>query len=189
MSDLITKWIDIVVLSLYNLGPIFGVLIIMLEAIIPLLPLGLFITLNIEAFGILFGFLISWLATVIGCMIAYKISFFLSTKYFEDKYRDKLKNLRYLFENITLPTLVLIMAIPFIPVFLINIAAGYYKVNKTKFLISLLIGKLVIVYFWTYIGTTLIESLTDVKLLIKLIIIILTAFILSKIVSKNMNIK
>ena len=48
-------------------GPFFGVFIILLESVIPALPLGVFITLNMQAFGILFGFFLSWLATCLGC--------------------------------------------------------------------------------------------------------------------------
>lgn len=189
MSELVTRFIDILVVNLHNLGPIVGVMIIILEAMLPLLPFGLFITLNIEAFGILFGFLISWLSTVTGCMIAYKISFFLSYKYFENQYIYKMHNLRNLFENISLAGLVLIMSIPFIPVFFINLAAGYYRIKEQKFFLALLISKLVIVYFWAYIGATFIESLTNLRLLLKLIMIIAVVFLLSKLVSNRMDIK
>ena len=43
--------------------------------------------------------------------------------------------------------------------------------------------------FWGYIGKSLIESLTDIKALIFVGIILALAYLLSKIVSKKMNIE
>lgn len=187
MNTLINTWLDVVVMYLYNLGPVVGVLIIVLEAVIPILPLGLFITVNIEAFGVLFGFLISWLSTVVGCMLAYKFSFFLAKKHYKKKGKQ-LSKVKRIFENITLSNLVLLISIPFFPSFLINIAAGYYKVNSSKFLVALLIGKLSVVYFWGYVGATFIESITDLTVLIRLFLILGGVFVISKLVSSKINI-
>jgi uncharacterized membrane protein (DUF485 family) len=55
-------------------------------------------------------------------------------------------------------------------------------------LLALLISKISIVYFWGFIGTTLVESITDIGVLLKIAVIILIAFILSKIVTKKFNI-
>ena len=186
--EIITTWIDNIINILYNLGPSVGVLVIILESIIPVLPLGLFVALNMQAFGSFIGFVLSWASTVVGCLIAYKLSFFLIDKYFKKEKGRKLKKLKGVFENITLPNLVLMIAIPFLPAFLINIACGYYKVEKRKFFIALIIGKLSIVYFWGYIGSTLIESITDITVLIRLIAILVVVFVISKVVSNKLKI-
>lgn len=52
-------------------GPILGSLFIVLESIIPPLPLFVFITINFIAFGNVIGFIISWICTIIGCLISY----------------------------------------------------------------------------------------------------------------------
>jgi membrane protein DedA with SNARE-associated domain len=57
-----------------------------------------------------------------------------------------------------------------------------------KFLLAALIAKISIVYFWGFIGTTLIESITDIGVIIKVLIILLMAFILSKIVINKFDI-
>ena len=46
-------------------GLIIGFLLVLLEAFLPILPLGVFVSLNINAFGFLTGIVISWSATII----------------------------------------------------------------------------------------------------------------------------
>lgn len=178
--------------ALSFLGPIAGIILILLESILPVLPLSVFITLNIITFGNILGFLISWLATIAGCTL----SFFLF-RYFRDKLykflgnkkqesvQKWLKNL----SKIPFTSLTIIMAIPFTPAFFINIAAGLSKIKYKKFFASLLIGKMIMVYFWGYIGTSLLSSLTDVTVLIKIIVLLLITYALSKIIEKKFQVK
>ena len=73
METIITELIDKITGLMGSMGFISGFLLIMLESMIPILPLAVFIALNIMTFGSLFGFLISWIATVIGCMISFTL--------------------------------------------------------------------------------------------------------------------
>ena len=52
-------------------GALLGCVFILFESIIPMLPLSLFITLNFVTFGSIIGFIISWVFTVLGCMMSY----------------------------------------------------------------------------------------------------------------------
>ena len=67
LTELISKATDL----MGSLGFISGFLLIILESMIPVLPLAVFIALNIMTFGSLFGFILSWVATVTGCMISF----------------------------------------------------------------------------------------------------------------------
>lgn len=168
----------------------FGFFIIILESMIPILPLALFIAINMVVFGNLLGFIISWLATIIGC----SISFLIFRKGFSKKIYKNIDNkprtrkLMNIVSNISFSKLVIIMAIPFTPAFSINIGAGLSKIKYKKFLFATLIAKVSVVYFWGFIGTTLVESLTDIGVLIKLLFILLSAFILSKVVINKFDI-
>ena len=51
---------------------------------------------------------------------------------------------------------------------------------KKKFIVALLIGKIGLVYFWGYIGTSLVESLKNPIILVKIVIILLVTYIISK---------
>ena len=85
--------------------------------------------------------------------------------------------------------LVLIVALPFTPAFLVNIACGITKVKYKKFLAAILIGKLSIVYFWGFVGKSLLQSITDIDTIILVIVLLLVSYILSKIVNKRFGIE
>lgn len=165
-----------------------GIFAIILESIIPILPLAVFIAINIIAFGNIVGFTISFLATVMGC----SISFFIFRK-FKDLIQKKLKkdskilNFINKINDLKFSSLTLILAMPFTPAFSINIAAGLSNMKYKKYLLALLISKLFMVYFWGYVGNTILENITDISLMIKLGIMILTIFIVSKIVTKKFD--
>ncbi len=166
-----------------------GIFIIILESILPMLPLGLFVAFNVLIFGNVLGFFMSWGATLIGC----SLSFFIFRKirkkidnYIERK--PKFKNVMKNINKISFSNLVIIMAFPFTPAFSINIGAGLSNITYKKFIMAASIAKVSIVYFWGYIGSTFIESMTDPGVLIKLGIIFLIAFLLSKFVTKKFKI-
>jgi len=192
MIDTVIEFLKIQVQSNNQiLGLIIGMFIIILESMIPILPLAVFIAVNMLVFGNLLGFIISWVSTIIGCIIAFKICREgLSDKFYSRiKSKGKIDNLMNKISNIKFSTLVIITALPFTPAFAINIASGLSNISYKKFISAILIAKLSIVYFWGFIGTTFLESLTDIKVLIELFIIILIAYIISKIVMKKMNIE
>ncbi len=191
MSDLLLPYIDKVINILENFGIIAGFLIVVLESIIPILPLGVFVAFNFSAYGIFEGFLISYIATCFGCMLAYYLSSIMLSIYVRKKESEskKIANLTKKFRNIKFSNLVLIIALPFSPAFLINITAGIIKMDLKKFVPALLIGKLSIIYFWGVVGKSFIDSLGDIKSLIIIFLSLGFSYILSKFLSKKLNIE
>jgi uncharacterized membrane protein YdjX (TVP38/TMEM64 family) len=191
MTDLILDLLSNTIELMKHIGPLFGVLIIMLESIIPILPLGVFVALNIFAYGSVLGFVISWLSTIAGCLI----SFYLFRKGFRKilwikiENKERLVNAMNYISNVKLYNVVLLIALPFTPAFLINIIAGLSKIPVKRFLVALLIGKLSVIYFWGYIGTTIIESVSNPSIIIKITVMLLIAYIISKIISKKLEIE
>lgn len=170
------------------LSVFFGVFAIILESIIPALPLALFIAINIIAFGNILGFIISWLSTVAGCTI----SFFICRKFrgfAENKFKNHKKTLDFInrVDEIKFSNLMLILAMPFTPAFSVNIAAGLSKMKYKKYLLALLISKTFIVYFWGYVGSTFLQNITNVDMLIHLAVIIAFLFVISKMITKKFN--
>lgn len=168
----------------------FGIFLVILESIIPILPLALFIAINTVVFGNVIGFIISWIGTVIGCSLSFWI---FRTGFSKKLYRhiekgNKAKNLMHKISTLDFSKLVLILAIPFTPAFSVNIGAGLSKMDYKKYLLALLISKLSIIYFWGFIGSSLVESITDIGVLIKITGILIITFILSRIVIRKFNI-
>jgi len=172
-------------------GPILACFLISIESIAPMLPLAVFITINFIAFGSILGFFISWFFTILGCML----SFYIFRKGFNKRFNIKIKKHKKVdklvekFTNISIPALTVLIAIPFFPACLINVAAGLSNMKVKKFLGSIIIGKSLMVYFWGFIGTNLVESLTHPQILIKIFGLIFIAWIVSKIVDKRFKIE
>ena len=168
-------------------GPILASILIIIESIIPVLPLFVFITVIFLAYGNILGFIISWICTCIGCLISYLLVKYLTNKYIKTNSK-KLNNLIKVINKIDYSNLVVLIAIPFTPAFLINIACGMSKIDIKKFMSAIMIGKISLVWFWGFIGTSLIESLKDPVILIKVLLVVLIMFIISKVYSKKMKI-
>ena len=162
-----------------------GMFIIILESMIPMLPLALFIAINMLVFGNTMGFFISWIATVIGCSTSFFLFRFLKKKI------DKKKNFHLMnkVSNISFNSLVILLSIPFTPAFSVNIGAGLSDMKFSKYLFALLLSKIFLIYFWGFIGTTLIESITDIGVLFKLGSMIVIASLLSRWVMNQFDIK
>ena len=167
-------------------GPLLGCVFIILESIIPPLPLFVFITLNFVAYGKLVGFIISWICTCIGCFLSY----FLVKKFLRNWVLKKIKNVELLtkwmsyIENLSLSKVTVILAIPFTPAFMVNIAAGICNMDFKKFSIAILISKIFLVYFWGVVGTGLLESLHNPRSIITVIVMMVVAYLVSLIIKK-----
>lgn len=185
ISEVINKLIE----TLGSNGALLGCVFILVESIIPVLPLAVFITLNFITFGSFWGFIISWIFTVIGCMVSFYIFRRGFNKWFNKliKDKEKLHNLMIMVDNISLGQLVVILAIPFTPASLVNVAAGLSNIEPKKYLLALIIGKISLVYFWGYIGVSLIESLTNPVILLKILVIVVVLYLVSRLIGKKIN--
>lgn len=191
MFDMIDTFIESTLQGMGIWGPIVGCFFITIESMLPILPLFVFITLNFLAFGNIIGFIISWFFTCIGC----SISFFLFRSKVQTWWYKKLKAKGLIstetmnkITSLKFEQLATIIAVPFTPAFLVNIACGLSKMSYKKFIGALMIGKAFLVYFWGFVGVSLVESLKHPEYLVKVVILIVIAYIISKIISKKFNI-
>lgn len=184
MEIYINAAVDVITNFMSKFGIFSGILLIILESMIPVLPLGVFIALNVLTFGEVVGFIVSWISTVIGCMLAFYICRYLKEKY-EKKYgKDaKIYNFRKIIDSISFSNLVLIISMPFTPAFAVNIGAGLSNISVKKYLMALLIGKLSIVFFWGYIGKSFIESVSDPYTIMQIIVLLIVSYLVSKVVN------
>lgn len=191
MESFIEVVISTTIHLLSSYGYFLGLLIVFFESIIPILPLSLFITLNVYAYGNVGGFIISWVGTILGCIVAFMASRKWFRSYVWNKIGDKEIVVRFMnyITDIKLSQLILLMALPFTPAFLINIGAGLSKISLKKFIVAIIFGKISIIYFWGYIGTSILESVKNPYIIFQIIVMLVIAYIVSKILSKNFNIE
>ncbi|ALC86306.1 hypothetical protein AM499_11040 [Bacillus sp. FJAT-22090] len=143
------------------LGPLFGLLLPFLEAFLPFLPLVVFIVANVTAYGMLFGFLLSWAGSVAG---AYTV-FLVIRKYGRARVlgfitrHEKIQKLILWVERNGFGPLFLLICFPFTPSALVNIVAGLSNMKKNTYLWTVVLGKLIMILVVSFIGS-------DIKALI-----------------------
>ena len=175
-------------------APFFSTILVFFEGIFAFLPLVVFVTVNVESFNLLIGspwgtivgILISWVFSVAGGYCTFLLCrkglqrFFL--KHFKKKglirkFVDFVSTAKFSF-------IVLFMACAFTPSFIMNVGAGLSTMSKRRYLYIILIGKFFCVCFLAYVGTGLIECLTNPYKFIEMIIMLFVAYFFSKYVSK-----
>ncbi|MFC4322305.1 TVP38/TMEM64 family protein [Litchfieldia salsa] len=137
-----------------SFGPLPGILLPMLEAFLPILPLVVFVMANAAAFGLWLGFIYSWIGTCVGALLV----FFLVRKYGQKRFfsfvsrHKKVKKLLEWIERHGFGPLFLILCFPFTPSSVINVVAGLSKIKTSQFVLAVLCGKLVMVFMVSFIG-------------------------------------
>mgnify|MGYP003307621442 CR=1 FL=1 len=181
------------ILTFIQNSGLFGVFlscfILSIESIIPIIPLLVFISINFIILGPVLGFILSWISTVLGSLFSYYI--------FRKKLSNKFTNLtkdnetvqRYIkiLRNLSTGKILLIVALPFTPAFAVNIAAGILKIDFKKYLTAILFGKISLVTYSAYIGTSFIEGLSNPIILVNLGILILLIYVLFLIIKKTLK--
>ena len=171
-------------------GVFIACLLILFESMLPILPLLVFITINFLVLGKIIGFIVSWVFTILGCLMSY----YIFKKGFGNKFKrlteDKALIDKYskLFKNISLGKLVLIISMPFTPAFLVNIAAGLVNMDFKKYFVALLIGKVALIYFWGFIGTSFVESIKDPIIILRIGVIMLISYLVCILINKKLKI-
>ncbi|MEH7108321.1 MULTISPECIES: TVP38/TMEM64 family protein [Bacillaceae] len=136
------------------LGPIPGILFIVLEAFLPFLPLFIFVMANANAFGLWLGFLYSWVGAVIGALLVFSII----RKYGQQKLlgflprHPKVRKLMDWVERHGFGPVFLMICFPFTPSAVVNIVAGLSKLSKAQYMLAVCIGKMVMIFTISFIG-------------------------------------
>ncbi len=187
MND-IDVWLNDFLMNLGIWAPILASLLILVESILAFLPLFVFITVNILVLGTIAGGTLSYVLTVTASFLAFLLFRKGFGKLF-DKHlnKGKINKFMKLIDKLKFSQLVLIISIPFAPSFFINLGAGLSHINARKYLYSLLLGKIITVFYCGILGTSLVDALTNPMALCKILIMVVCAYIFSLIVNKKFN--
>lgn len=173
------------------LGPFIGLLLPFIESFLPFLPLFVFVFANAGAYGLWYGFILSWAGTVVG---SYAV-FLLIRKYGRNRLQGFLtkkervqKLIKWVDRNGFGPLFILI-CFPFTPSALVNLVAALSNMKKSYYLITLMAGKLVMIFTISYIGYDLKALLTQPIRTIIVIIIIILLWLVGKAFENRLNAK
>lgn len=189
-----SEWLDvdkIIELSHHYraLGPLIGLLFPFIESFLPFLPLFVFVFANASAYGLWYGFLLSWVGTSAG---SYAV-FLLIRKYgqarifrFLTKGARVQKLIKWVDRNGFGP-LFLFICFPFTPSALVNLVAGLSDIKKKHYLFTLLAGKFVMIFTVSFIGSDLKALLTQPIRTAIVVGIIILLWIVGKRIEHRLN--
>ncbi|MFI8686675.1 TVP38/TMEM64 family protein [Rossellomorea sp. NPDC077527] len=160
-----------------SFGPIPGILLPLLEAFLPFLPLVVFVTANANAFGLWWGFLFSWIGATLGALIV----FLLVRRYGETRvFRFLRKNrqvnrLTKWVDRHGFGPLFILLCFPFTPSALVNVVAGMSSISIAQYMLAVVTGKMVMIFTISFIGYDIISL---VKQPIRTVIVVAIIFVL-----------
>jgi uncharacterized membrane protein YdjX (TVP38/TMEM64 family) len=160
-----------------SFGPLPGILLPMLEAFFPFLPLVLFVMANANAFGLWLGFLFSWAGACCGAVLV-----FLFFRKFGQKRilgflhrHPKVEMLMTWVEEHGFGPIFLLLCFPFTPSAVVNIVAGLSNVSMPQYMLAVLAGKMVMIFTISFVGYDLKALITQP---VRSIIVTIVIFIL-----------
>lgn len=173
-----------------SFGPFFAILLPLLEAFFPFLPLVVFIVANVNSFGLWMGFALSWVGACSGAVIVFIIMRHLGELTFFKRLLEKkaLKKLLTWIERRGFSPLFLILCFPFTPSAAINVVAGLSRISFWQFTLAVLSGKFVMVFMVSFIGQDLKELITQPYRAIIVAIVIFLLWLVGKKVEKRLNV-
>ncbi|MFC6332916.1 TVP38/TMEM64 family protein [Paenibacillus septentrionalis] len=175
--------------SLSSLGPLPGILVPLLEALLPFLPLVLIIAANVNIYGFGFGIIFSWVGIVTGAIIIFSIF----RKYGHKlgaKLQQRYPTMKKIFgwiETKGFTPLFLLSCFPFTPSFLITIVAGLSNLPFRAFLVAMSLGKAVMVLFVALISFDITNLFTEPWRIIASLVGIVVLWYASKKLEKRYN--
>src|SRR5690625_3916538 len=115
-----------------NLGPLPGILLPFVEAFLLFLPLFVFVLANGAAYGLLKGFLYSWIGSSFGSIAVFFILRKLGNKrlFIKIKTNHQVKKVMNWVERHGFGLLFILLCFPFSPSSIINVVAGLSNIHK-----------------------------------------------------------
>ncbi|QTN01387.1 TVP38/TMEM64 family protein [Sediminibacillus dalangtanensis] len=142
-----------------GLGPLPGILLPFIEAFLPFLPLVVFVLANAAAYGLLEGFLFSWIGASAGALCVFMLVRKLGNKRFFIWLRKnkQVERVTEWLERHGFGPLFLLMCFPFSPSSVINIVAALSKVSFQQFILAVLLGKTVMIFTIAFVGDSIVS--------------------------------
>lgn len=140
-----------------GLGPfrfVAGILIAMIEAFFPPLPLALLVTINIMGFGFGMGYFLSYIGTCIGTVLMYMLIRKLGRNRLIPwlNRQKEYKRFQEWFLGKGIFPLILLFSFPFTPSVLVSALAALSDIRKREFTMAAVAGKAVMIFLLSVIG-------------------------------------
>ena len=159
--------------SFGNLGPIAPITLAMVESFFPPLPLIAIVALNVAAHGGLFGFVYSWVGVMLGGTLMF-LFWRRVLKQFFWKFASrsqKLEKAEQWVSRFDVSSLFMLSVLPFTPSSFMHLAFGISDFDEKRYLITMLLGKGVMVAMMALFGQSLVSSMKNPVYLVLAVVI------------------
>ena len=177
------EWFD----AFRQFGYIPGFIMLYLRAIVPVLPLTLYVVLLIHAYGLFPGIIISWLGIVSGTFTVFLIckKFVNTIRMKKLKSRKSVQRLISFIDRQGLISLFVLLCFPFTPNTLINIIASLSHIKIKYYFFVLVISKLISITILGVMGKEIFTIFTNPLRALIMIVLLVVLWFISKKVEKH----
>lgn len=172
-----------------SLGPLPGIMLPLIEAFLPFLPLFLFVMANANAFGLWLGFLYSWIGACLGALLL----FLLIRRYGQKRVlsflpkHPKVRKLMDWVDRHGFGPLFLLLCFPFTPSAVVNIVAGLSKISIVQYMLAVCIGKMVMIFIISFIGYDIHSLITQPYRSVIILVVIFILWYVGKRIEVRVN--
>lgn len=159
--------------SFGDLGPLAPIFLAMVESFFPPLPLIAIVALNVVAHGGLFGFVYSWVGVMLGGTLMF-LFWRRVLKQFFWKFASrsqKLEKAEQWVSRFDVSSLFMLSVLPFTPSSFMHFAFGISDFDEKRYLITMLLGKGVMVAMMALFGQFLVRSMKNPVYLVLAVVI------------------
>lgn len=159
--------------SFGDLGPLAPIFLAMVESFFPPLPLIAIVALNVAAYGGLFGFVYSWVGVMLGGTLMF-LFWRRVLKQFFWKFASrsqKLEKAERWVSRFDVSSLFMLSVLPFTPSSFMHFAFGISDFDEKRYLITMLLGKGVMVAMMALFGQSLVRSMKNPVYLVLAVVI------------------
>ncbi|SEP82092.1 TVP38/TMEM64 family protein [Piscibacillus halophilus] len=158
ISDSVVGSFIVQLLEFYgSFGPIPGLLLPFIEAFFPFLPIIVFILANSIVYGLIFGFLFSWVSASAGAILVFilirKMEKFRWVRRIKEQ--KQVQKITSFFERHGFGPLFLLLSFPFSPSALVNVVAAFTRMSIQQFALAVLLGKAVMIFSVSFVGDSI----------------------------------
>ena len=178
--------LSVLVKQLADYGPLAGILLTMSESLFPPLPLVVFVTINVIAYGLWLGYLYSFLGTFIGSYVMFIVISKYGKKPFEQMVHRsrKFDHLIHWIKTKGFVPIFVMLTFPFTPSIVVCGLAGIAGVKRDEYVAALFFGKLIMVFSLSYIGYNVASFIEKpIKSVLLILLIVLVSFVGKRLIS------
>ena len=156
-----------------DLGPLAPITLAMVESFFPPLPLIAIVALNVAAHGGFLGFAYSWIGVLLGGTLMFLLWRRVVKRFFWKvaSHSEKLEKAQRWVSRLDVASLFMLSVLPFTPTSFMHFAFGISDFDEKRYLITMLLGKGVMVAMMALFGQSLVSSLKNPVYLILAVVL------------------